>query len=154
MAYEKVTNENFHYFSDERHWSRVSLGRPPPRAEGFRQQLSSTLGSTSEGARGGSAADSWGTPEGEPRHPASRELTAAERHIVELHRAACAVRPAPACPARGLCACARPATRPRGGRAGRCWTSGLGRVGLGRPLRGSCEKPGRTFAFRTERCLP
>ncbi|XP_021054903.1 uncharacterized protein C1orf53 homolog [Mus pahari] len=68
----------------------VALGRPPPRAGGFRQQLSSTLGSTSEGARGGSAADSWGTPEGEPRHPASRALTAAERHIAELHRAACA----------------------------------------------------------------
>ncbi|XP_034369202.1 uncharacterized protein C1orf53 homolog isoform X2 [Arvicanthis niloticus] len=68
----------------------VVLRRPPPGAEGFRQQLSLTLRSASEGARGGSAPGSWETPEGEPRHPASRELTAAERHIAELHRAACA----------------------------------------------------------------
>ncbi|XP_028629646.1 uncharacterized protein C1orf53 homolog [Grammomys surdaster] len=70
--------------------ARVVLGRPPPGVEGFRQQLSLTLRSASEGACGGSAPSSLGTPEGEPRHPASRELTAAEKHIAELHRAACA----------------------------------------------------------------
>ncbi|XP_031197640.1 uncharacterized protein C1orf53 homolog isoform X2 [Mastomys coucha] len=70
--------------------ARVALGRPLPWAEGFRQQLSSTFRSASEGACGGSAPGSWRTPEGEPRRPESRELTAAESHIAELHRAACA----------------------------------------------------------------
>uniref|UniRef100_A0A8C6I696 Uncharacterized protein n=1 Tax=Mus spicilegus TaxID=10103 RepID=A0A8C6I696_MUSSI len=57
---------------------RVSLWGPRPRAEGFRQQLSSTLRSTSEGARGGS---------GPTRGELPKET---ERHIVELHQAACA----------------------------------------------------------------
>ncbi|XP_005073501.1 uncharacterized protein C1orf53 homolog [Mesocricetus auratus] len=70
--------------------ARAALGRSPSWAEGFRQPLSSTLHSDSEGACGGSAPDSRRTPEGEPRHPASQELTAAEQHIAELHRAACA----------------------------------------------------------------
>ncbi|XP_052056960.1 uncharacterized protein C1orf53 homolog [Apodemus sylvaticus] len=70
--------------------ARVAIGRPPPWAEGFQQQLGSTLCAASEGACGGSSPGSWGTPEGEPRPPESRELTAAEMHIVELHRAACA----------------------------------------------------------------
>ncbi|XP_076403638.1 uncharacterized protein C1orf53 homolog isoform X1 [Peromyscus maniculatus bairdii] len=70
--------------------ARAALGRPPPWAEGFRQQLSSALLSASEGGCSGSPPSSQGTPEGEPKHPASQELTAAELHIVGLHRAACA----------------------------------------------------------------
>ncbi|XP_038205274.1 uncharacterized protein C1orf53 homolog [Arvicola amphibius] len=70
--------------------ARAALGRLPPRAEGFRQQPSSTLSSASERACGGSAPSSRGAPEGEPRLPASQELTAAERHIARLHQAACA----------------------------------------------------------------
>ncbi|KAM7336008.1 uncharacterized protein C1orf53 homolog [Alexandromys fortis] len=70
--------------------ARATLGRPPPGAEGFRQQPSSALSSASEGAGGGSGSGSRGAPEGEPRHPASQELTAAERHIAGLHEAACA----------------------------------------------------------------
>ncbi|EDM09631.1 similar to novel protein (predicted) [Rattus norvegicus] len=70
--------------------SRQALGRSPPWAEDFRQQLCSTLHSASEGACGGSAPGSWGTAEEEQRHPVNRELTPAERHIAELHRAACA----------------------------------------------------------------
>ncbi|XP_031197630.1 uncharacterized protein C1orf53 homolog isoform X1 [Mastomys coucha] len=90
--------------------ARVALGRPLPWAEGFRQQLSSTFRSASEGACGGSAPGSWRTPEGEPRRPESRELTAAESHIAELHRAACAVRPAPAYPEASAPAYAWPPT--------------------------------------------
>ncbi|KAK7810791.1 hypothetical protein U0070_009496 [Myodes glareolus] len=70
--------------------ARAALGRPSPRVEGFRQQPSSTLSSASEGACGGPAPGSRGAPEGEPRHPASQELTAAERLIAGLHQAACA----------------------------------------------------------------
>lgn len=88
--------------------ARQALGRSPPWAEDFRQQLCSTLHSASEGACGGSAPGSWGTAEEEQRHPVNRELTPAERHIAELHRAACAVRPAPACPAASAPARVRP----------------------------------------------
>ncbi|CAO2637093.1 Uncharacterized protein C1orf53 [Lemmus lemmus] len=70
--------------------ARAALGRPLPRVEGLRQQPSSTLRSASEGACGGSAPGSRGAPEGEPRHPASQELTAAELRIAGLHQAACA----------------------------------------------------------------
>ncbi|XP_036057624.1 uncharacterized protein C1orf53 homolog [Onychomys torridus] len=70
--------------------SRAALRRPPPWAEGFRQQLSSAVLSASEGGCSGSPPSSQGTPGGEPKHPASQELTAAERHIAGLHRAACA----------------------------------------------------------------
>ncbi|XP_051003471.1 uncharacterized protein C1orf53 homolog [Acomys russatus] len=70
--------------------ARVRLGRPPPWAESFRPQLSSTLRLASKGTRCSSASGSRGTPEGEPRLPASQELTAAERRIAELHWAACA----------------------------------------------------------------
>ncbi|XP_036690996.1 uncharacterized protein C1orf53 homolog isoform X2 [Balaenoptera musculus] len=43
-----------------------------------------------EGDRSGSGPDSQGGPEGAARRPASKELTAAERRISELHAAACA----------------------------------------------------------------
>ncbi|KAL1774901.1 hypothetical protein HispidOSU_007410 [Sigmodon hispidus] len=66
--------------------ARATQGRPPPWAEGFRQQLSSPLRSASSG----STPSSHGTSEGEPRHRATQELTAAEQHIAGLHRAACA----------------------------------------------------------------
>ncbi|XP_055480512.1 uncharacterized protein C1orf53 homolog isoform X2 [Psammomys obesus] len=78
--------------------ARAAPGRPLPRAKSFRQLISSALRSASEG---------------DPRLPASQELTAAERHIAELHRAACAVRPAPACPAASAPARDRP-LEPRG----------------------------------------
>ncbi|XP_060220375.1 uncharacterized protein C1orf53 homolog isoform X3 [Meriones unguiculatus] len=55
--------------------ARAASGRPLPRAESFRQLISSALRSASEG---------------DPRLPASQELTAAEKYIAELHRAACA----------------------------------------------------------------
>ncbi|CAH6787711.1 uncharacterized protein C1orf53 homolog [Phodopus roborovskii] len=70
--------------------ARAALRRPPHWAEGPRQPLSSALRSDSAAARGGSAPGSRGTPEGEPRRRASRELTAAELLIAGLHRAACA----------------------------------------------------------------
>lgn len=138
--------------------ARAALGRPPPRAEGFRQQPSSTLSSASEGACGGPAPGSRGAPEGEPRHPASQELTAAERLIAGLHQAACAVRPAPDCPAASAPARAQPPD-PGGspGRRGRsCWSSasGLGqdrrRASAGRVLREtwphSCVRVGLGFS--------
>nr|XP_021505125.1 uncharacterized protein C1orf53 homolog [Meriones unguiculatus] len=78
--------------------ARAASGRPLPRAESFRQLISSALRSASEG---------------DPRLPASQELTAAEKYIAELHRAACAVRPAPACPAGSAPAHDRP-LGPRG----------------------------------------
>lgn len=126
--------------------ARAALGRPPPRAEGFRQQPSSTLSSASEGACGGPAPGSRGAPEGEPRHPASQELTAAERLIAGLHQAACAVRPAPDCPAASAPARAQPPD-PGGspGRRGRsCWSSASG---LGLDRRRVCwEGPARNLA--------
>ncbi|XP_007459720.1 PREDICTED: uncharacterized protein C1orf53 homolog [Lipotes vexillifer] len=63
---------------------------PPRVGEGFRQRLSFTLCSASQGDRGGSGPDSQGGPEEAARRPASKELTAAERRISELHAAACA----------------------------------------------------------------
>ncbi|TEA31771.1 hypothetical protein DBR06_SOUSAS14110010 [Sousa chinensis] len=63
---------------------------PPRVGEGFRQRLSFTLCSASQGDCGGSGPDSQGEPEGAARCPASEELTAAERRISELHAAACA----------------------------------------------------------------
>lgn len=130
--------------------ARAALGRPPPRAEGFRQQPSSTLSSASEGACGGPASGSRGAPEGEPRHPASQELTAAERHIARLHHTACAVRPAPACPAASAPARAQPQT-PEAAPGGGAGIVGLGPpawgwIGVVRLLGGSCEKSGRTLA--------
>ncbi|KAM9108049.1 uncharacterized protein C1orf53 homolog isoform 2-T2 [Megaptera novaeangliae] len=65
---------------------------PPRVGEAFRQRLSFTLCSASQGDRSGSGPDSQGGPEGAARRPASKELTAAERGISELHAAACAVR--------------------------------------------------------------
>ncbi|XP_057391204.1 uncharacterized protein C1orf53 homolog isoform X2 [Balaenoptera acutorostrata] len=63
---------------------------PPRVGEAFRQRLSFTLCSASQGDRSGSGPDSQGGPEGAARRPASKELTAAERKISELHAAACA----------------------------------------------------------------
>lgn len=117
--------------------ARQALGRPPPWAEDFRQQLCSTLHSASKGACGGSAPGSWGTAEEEQRHPANRELTRAERHIAELHRAACAVRPAPACPAASAPARVRPPD-PEAGPGPEVLGHWPGPVGLVRPLRRSC----------------
>lgn len=137
--------------------ARAALGRPPPRVEGFRQQPSSTLSSASEGACGGPAPGSRGAPEGEPRHPASQELTAAERLIAGLHQAACAVRPAPDCPAASAPARAQPpdpgGSPGRRGRSCRSSASGLGldrrRASAGRVLREtwphSCVRVGLGF---------
>ncbi|XP_077011885.1 uncharacterized protein C1orf53 homolog [Tamandua tetradactyla] len=77
--------------------ARAPLGRPPPAAllpkpfrlsTGFRQPLSLTLCSASEGDRGSFRPGSPSRPETE--RPASEELTAAELRIAELHAAACA----------------------------------------------------------------
>uniref|UniRef100_A0A8C0C928 Chromosome 1 open reading frame 53 n=1 Tax=Balaenoptera musculus TaxID=9771 RepID=A0A8C0C928_BALMU len=62
---------------------------PPRVGEAFRRRLCFTLCSAS-GDRSGSGPDSQGGPEGAARRPASKELTAAERRISELHAAACA----------------------------------------------------------------
>ncbi|KAM5238658.1 uncharacterized protein C1orf53 homolog [Ctenodactylus gundi] len=71
------------------------LAAPPPEplrvGTWFQQPLSLTLCSASEGQRGGHTADTrQERPERAARHPASEELTAAERRIAELHAAACA----------------------------------------------------------------
>ncbi|XP_060002025.1 uncharacterized protein C1orf53-like [Lagenorhynchus albirostris] len=67
---------------------------PPPELprvrEVFRQRLSFTFCSSSQGDCGGSGPDSQGGPEGAARHPASKELTVAERRVSELHAAASA----------------------------------------------------------------
>ncbi|XP_069315726.1 uncharacterized protein C1orf53 homolog [Eulemur rufifrons] len=79
--------------------SCAALGRrppavPPPKPQwvgpGFRQQLRFTLRSTSEGDGGRCAPGSQGRPEEAATRPGSKELTAAERRIAELHAAACA----------------------------------------------------------------
>ncbi|XP_033277092.1 uncharacterized protein C1orf53-like [Orcinus orca] len=77
----------------------ATLGRqpspaPPPELpqvrEVFRQRLSFTFCSSSQGDCGGSGPDSQGGPEGAARRPVSKELTAAERRVSELHAAASA----------------------------------------------------------------
>ncbi|XP_032955222.1 uncharacterized protein C1orf53 homolog isoform X2 [Rhinolophus ferrumequinum] len=107
----------------------AALGRqlpaaPPPRpvwvGPGFRQPVSVTLCSASEGDRGGSGPRMRDRPEGAARRPAREELTPTDRRIADLHAAACAVRPRPTPAPRGPCACAvrplRPAQpwRPKG----------------------------------------
>ncbi|XP_055966789.1 uncharacterized protein C1orf53 homolog [Sorex fumeus] len=76
-----------------------ALRRPRPAARppgplwggaGPRQHRSLTFSSTSEADGEDPAARSTGRPEGTETRPASQELTAAERRIVELHAAACA----------------------------------------------------------------
>ncbi|XP_002760659.1 uncharacterized protein C1orf53 homolog [Callithrix jacchus] len=70
------------------------LAAPPPAPlwvpAGFQQQLSLTLRSANEGNRGGSVPDTPGRPDKAARPSESKELTAAERRIAELHAAACA----------------------------------------------------------------
>uniref|UniRef100_A0A8C9C9G2 Uncharacterized protein n=1 Tax=Phocoena sinus TaxID=42100 RepID=A0A8C9C9G2_PHOSS len=77
----------------------TTLGRqpsptPPPElprvGEGFRQRLSFTLCSSSQGDLSGSGPDSQGGPEGAARRPVSKELIATERRVSELHAAASA----------------------------------------------------------------
>nr|XP_059863044.1 uncharacterized protein C1orf53-like [Delphinus delphis] len=77
----------------------ATLGRqpspaPPPELprvrEVFRQRLSFTFCSSSQGDCGGSGPNSQGGPEGAARCLASKELTAAERRVSELHAAASA----------------------------------------------------------------
>lgn len=71
----------------------------PPRplwvTAGFHQHPSVTLCFASERDRGGAGPPSQERPAGAERLPASRELTAAERQIADLHAAACAVSPRP-----------------------------------------------------------
>lgn len=83
----------------------AALGRqlpaaPPPRpvwvGPGFRQPVSVTLCSASEGDRGGSGPRVRDRPQGAARRPAREELTPTDRRIADLHAAACAVRPRPA----------------------------------------------------------
>ncbi|XP_054432418.1 uncharacterized protein C1orf53 homolog [Pteronotus mesoamericanus] len=66
----------------------------PPRpfwvVAGFHQCPSVTLCFSSERDRGGAGPRSPDRPAGAEKLPASRELTTAERQIVELHAAACA----------------------------------------------------------------
>ncbi|XP_072804879.1 uncharacterized protein C1orf53 homolog [Vicugna pacos] len=64
--------------------------KPPRVGAEFRQHLSFTLCSSSEGDRGGSGPDSQGGQKATAGILASEELTAAERRIAELHAAACA----------------------------------------------------------------
>lgn len=77
----------------------AALGRqlpaaPPPRpvwvGPGFRQPVSVTLCSASEGDRGGSEPRRRDRPEGAARRPAREELTPTDRRIADLHAAACA----------------------------------------------------------------
>ncbi|KAF6274433.1 hypothetical protein mRhiFer1_001798 [Rhinolophus ferrumequinum] len=77
----------------------AALGRqlpaaPPPRpvwvGPGFRQPVSVTLCSASEGDRGGSGPRMRDRPEGAARRPAREELTPTDRRIADLHAAACA----------------------------------------------------------------
>ncbi|XP_006834239.1 PREDICTED: uncharacterized protein C1orf53 homolog [Chrysochloris asiatica] len=57
---------------------------------GFRQYFSLALCSASEGDRCNSGSRWQSRPEGTGRRPSRKELTVAERRIVELHAAACA----------------------------------------------------------------
>lgn len=80
-----------------------ALGRPrpaapPPPRDGaaFRRGRGVPLCSAAREDGGGPGPDSQGGQEEAAKRPASQELTAAEWRIVELHAAACAVRPRPA----------------------------------------------------------
>ncbi|XP_039739414.1 uncharacterized protein C1orf53 homolog isoform X2 [Pteropus medius] len=68
----------------------AALPPRPVRGAAGRQPLGVALCSASGRDRGGAGPRTQDRPEGEVRRPASEELTAAERRIVDLHAAACA----------------------------------------------------------------